>query len=518
MARDGGRLLVGGYQRRSHPRRTGEHGEKTFMTLWKNLVVALVAAFALAACSSSDNGTDTSMPTDPPPPTQAEQDLEALQDQIAALREQLGIDDTANIGTTVAELQATLKDLQDEAAALVTAANVMAAEALFAGIGETATDLTVAVSAVADEDGGGGMAAVTVTDLTPGVAGDDVVKSAEPMQGNWQGTMLTETIADDADTNPGTSSTVVVYTNIEAPEPVPFGEVHELTNDVLTIAATTDAAAHTALISASGFNHTGRMVHDPDEADTSETIRIRGMFNGAAGEYRCTEGGTAGSCQSIESAAGIRLAGTWIFDPDSMAMAMMVDPSFAYFGWWLNMGTDQGVETGVFHGVTDGTGEAELLGALEATSFNPLGGTATYTGAAAGQYALRPSLSSASGGNWTADATLTADFGNEAVGGMISGEIDNFMSGDTPMDWSVALGETTITATGTFDSATGNPATGDGVVWTIGDVDAAESGAWSGGLRATGADDSVPTLAVGMFTAAHGSVGHLLGAFGVELQ
>ena len=44
-------------------RRTGEHGEKALMTLWKTLVVALVAAFALAACSSSDNGggTDTGM-------------------------------------------------------------------------------------------------------------------------------------------------------------------------------------------------------------------------------------------------------------------------------------------------------------------------------------------------------------------------------------------------------------------------------------------------------------------------
>ncbi len=478
--------------------------------------LAAVFAIGLAACSSSsDQAAPDPTPTDPPP-TQAEQDLEELRNQIAALRTQLGIDDTADIGTTVAELQATLKELQDAAAAIVTEANVKAAEALFAGIGETTSDLTVAVSAVADKDGGG-MAVVTATGLTPGVGGDDVMKSAEPMLGNWQGTMLTETIADDATTNAGTSSTVVVYSNIEAPKPVPFGEVHTLTNDVLTIAATTDAAAHTALISASAFNHTGRMIHDPDEADTSETIRIRGMFNGAAGEYRCSEGGTAGSCASIESAAGVRLTGTWLFDPDSGAMAMMVDPSFAYFGWWLNSGTTEGVETGVFHGVTDGTGDDELLGALEATSFNPLGSTATYTGAAAGQYAIRPSLSSASSGSWTADATLTADFGDEAAGGMISGTIDDFMSGDTSLNWSVALGATTITGTGTFDSATGDPATGDGVVWTIGGVDGTESGAWSGGLRAAG-DDSVPTLATGMFTATHGSVGHLLGAFGVELQ
>ncbi len=46
-------------------RRTGEHGEKALMTLWRNLVVALVAAFALAACSSSsDNGGTTSTETE----------------------------------------------------------------------------------------------------------------------------------------------------------------------------------------------------------------------------------------------------------------------------------------------------------------------------------------------------------------------------------------------------------------------------------------------------------------------
>ncbi len=46
-------------------RRTGEHGEKALMTHWKHLVVALVAAFALAACSSSsDNGGTTSTETE----------------------------------------------------------------------------------------------------------------------------------------------------------------------------------------------------------------------------------------------------------------------------------------------------------------------------------------------------------------------------------------------------------------------------------------------------------------------
>ena len=55
------------------------------------------------------------------------------------------------------------------------------------------------------------------------------------------------------------------------------------------------------------------------------------------------------------------------------------------------------------------------------------------------------------------------------------------------------------------------------MVWTIGGVDGAESGAWSGGLRAEG-DNGVPTLATGVFTATHGTVGQLLGAFGANLD
>ena len=495
--------------------------------------LAAVFAIGLAACSSSSDQTAAPdpMPTEPAPPTQAEQDLEELKNEIAALRTQLGIDDTADIGDTVAELQATLKGLQDEAAKKAREAAAKDAVALFDGITETTTQLTVVIgtagnNGVSDEDGVGGMASVTATGLTPGVGGDDVTKSAEPMLGDWQGTMLSDAVPaiPATATNAGTSSTVVVYTDITGPDPVDFGDVHTLdANGNLALVAGADTDAHVGLISASAFTHTGRVVHDPDADVNEEVIRIRGMFNGAAGEFRCTEAsGTTGDCVSIESSAGVRLAGTWVFDPDSGAMAMMADPSFAYFGWWLNKGTTEGVEAGVFHGVTDGTGDDELLGAATAATFTPLGSTATYSGSAAGKYALKPSLSAASGGHWTADATLTADFGNETTNGMISGMIENFMSGDEMMDWSVKLGETALTETGTFNSATGDPATGDGVVWTIGGADGAESGAWSGGLRGQG-DNSVPTVATGMFSATHQAgtetvVGQIIGAFGAHLD
>ncbi len=418
------------------------------------------------------------------------------------------------IASTLATALASRTDAMDEAAEEA----AEAALALFNGIGD-ATNLPVAVTAVGDEDGGGGMAEVTATGLTPGVGGDDVMSSAEPMLGMWQGTRLTDSVpaTPATATNAGTSSTVVVYTDIGPAESVPFGDVYDLdAAGNLAIVAAADANPHVALISASAFTHAGRVNHDPDPDATDDVARIRGTFNGAAGEYRCTAA-SATACGSIESSAGVRLAGTWVFDPDSGAMATMQDPSFAYFGWWLNSGTTEGVEAGVFHGVTDGTGDDALLGAP--TDIAALGGTATYNGAAAGQYAINPGLSDAHGGHWTADATLTADFGSETENGSISGMVDNFMAGGRAMDWTVALGETNFTdGTAVFASAgDGTTTADDDVVWTVGGVAGAESGSWSGGLRGAG-DNGVPTVATGMFTAMHGTVGHIMGAFGAHVE
>lgn len=439
-----------------------------------------------------------------------------LKNQIAALRQQLGIDESDDVGASITELQETLAalqkqvdDAQDEKDKMAAEAAAKDAVALFDGIVETTTNLTVTISAVADKDGDGGMASVTAAGLTPGVGGDDVMKSAEPMLGSWQGTMLTDTNDDDA------SSTVVVYTDIVAPKAVPFGDVYTLDTNGDLANATVILAANYSKIKATAFTHAGRMDHDPDPASATDVAMIRGTFNGASGEYRCTAA-TATSCASHDAGDGaVRLEGTWIFDPDSGAMATMVDPSFAYFGWWLNKGTTDGVEAGVFHGVTDGSTPA----ALEApTDINALGGTATYNGSAAGKYAIKPGLSSASGGHWTADATLTAKWGAADAPGMISGTVDGFMAGGEAMDWSVALGEAPLVAAGTFTSAgDGVTTAGDDVVWTIGGVDGAEAGSWSGALYAEG-DNNVPTVASGMFTGTHGTVGHIMGAFGAHLD
>ena len=75
-------------------RRTGEHGEKALMTLWRNLVVALVAAFALAACSSSNDPEPTAMP-EPPPTAEPEPEPTPAENQMTQI-------DSAREGLTTA--------------------------------------------------------------------------------------------------------------------------------------------------------------------------------------------------------------------------------------------------------------------------------------------------------------------------------------------------------------------------------------------------------------------------------
>ena len=387
------------------------------------------------------------------------------------------------------------------------------AMALFNGFGDAGdddtADLVLGSITVTDKHGG------SATVMADGAGGTPAVKATDTMVsmlGKWKGTEL----AGDTD-GEMPSNTVVVYTDIEAPKPVPFSEIHELTGDVLSIDADADADAHVKLISAPAFTHSGRMNHDPDPSKADDVARIRGMFNGASGEYRCTAA-TATTCASHDSSMGVRLSGTWIFDPDSGAMASKADDAYGYFGWWLRKaGGTATPEVVPFSGATGLT--ATNGGLLAASTFAALGGKATYKGAAVGKYAMnRGADQYATGGHWTADATLTADFGDETARGSISGMIDGFMAGGESMDWTVTLRKVILSAgaPGEFDSSAATAAD-DGPVWSIGGMAAAGAGSWKGILYSEG-KDGVPDAAVGTFSTAYGSVGHMAGAFGVHAE
>ena len=498
---------------------------------YMSIVAAAALGLAVAGCSGGgDDGLSTSEEQQLQDDKKAaEAQVAMLQTQINALRAQLELDPADNLGdsieglqTQVANLQKMVDEAADEREMAVAKGKAEDALALFNGFRDssnlTVSDNTAAglANAISDKHGGGAASvdSSVLTGLTPGVSGDDVVKSSEPMLDKWQGTMLSDSIAANAQTNPGTSSTVVVYTDIEAPKPVPFGDVYSLEEDGHLANAAVVLAANRPKVKASAFVHTGQKDHAPKAtSDDAVDVVVPGTFNGASGEYRC-HAEAANACVSHDAGNGIvRLAGTgWIFDPDLGAMAMQADASYAYFGWWLNKGTDEGVEAGVFHGVRDLAGADAQLAAP--TNISALGGEATYTGKAAGKYAINPSLFSASGGHWTADAELKAEWGNETTPGTISGTIDEFMADGQMMPWSITLGKTDLQENGTF-SAT------DGVTWAISDVDGSKAGSWAGGLRAEG-DDNVPTVVTGVFSATHGTagnddeVGHMVGAFGAH--
>ena len=135
-------------------------------------------------------------------------------------------------------------------------------------------------------------------------------------------------------------------------------------------------------------------------------------------------------------------------------------------------------------------------------------GIATYQGPAVGQYAIyQPLGDESSHGAFTATATLTADFTDS----MVYGIVDDF---DDHPDWSLTLKHGAIAA-----GAAGNPT--NGVSWSIGG-NAHEGGLWEtnfySNLAAADRNNSQPTGIAGTFQATYTTVGKLDGAFGAHRQ
>ena len=541
-----------------------------------NKLTALAAAVALsgglAACGGGGGSTDTAMMPTPQEmcadaggrynddgscTSATELQVEQLQAQIAMLRQTLGIDDTTDPNATIEQLQMDLealqkqiKDMEDMEAAEAMKKAAADAEALFTGLdvdraadgttdaaGDGSADLVVTETAMAVTDTHGGSAAIAEETAGTAFLGPDstgavgAVKATEtmvPMLGEWKGTELAG--ANDAGT---TSSTVVVYTDVEPNTSMAFDAVYaDATNadGDLTMgdAARTSDGTYVPLISATAFMHAGQKDHAPDASGTNTVVvRVDGTFQGAAGQYTCTAV-LAEQCLSHEDDNGVRLtdggqtSGAWEFVPGSNAMVSVPDGTYLYFGWWLHKDST-GPEADAFHGST-GSGLTALVNA----DFNALSGTATYSGSAAGKVAVDPVAPGtyAMGGHWTADANLTADFGDQAGGGMISGMIDGFMVNESAVDWTVKLGGASLTAAEPIATWTspGDGVTAAGnndVVWTIAGEAAPEAGMWSGTLYDQG-DNNVPMAATGEFSAVYSegghNIGHMIGAFGAKLD
>ena len=242
-----------------------------------------------------------------------------------------------------------------------------------------------------------------------------------------------------------------------------------------------------------------------------------GSVRGLAGTFSCT----GNDCTPPVPVAGVVTSiQMWTFVPTVTDGKIDVADKDGYlqFGWWLNMlgkDVEDGFEVQTFASATD---YAEIDTALSGETVT---GSATYTGGAAGKWAIASTTEDTTdGGHFTATATLGVDFdANNAAddqpadkfGVSVSGTINKFMTGNVSRpNWTVTL---------TVQPAPNLPTTSEGVTgaskWTTGGaVDGI--GTWEASFYGREKVTTHPTAVEGTFNAAiaDGAVGQIQGAFG----
>ena len=383
-----------------------------------------------------------------------------------------------------------------------------------------AAGLAVNPNGTTDDDDG--LASVT---LTAGASAGSL--------GGWAGTNYAHTA-----TGTKIANSAVVYTNQGPPTTHTFASQYTTgytaVDRELNLATATELTANGKKM-ASRFPTVGTTTYTADSPGGDE-VSFPGRFDGASGTYTCTDLGTT-PCTAAYSDDGITLTGGWTFTHAAGAMVSRDDPTYLYFGWWLRKDDGKPTHASAFTGTV---GAADAITAITPTAVPTTGGSATYTGAAAGKFAINNPLGGSDAGHFTADATLTAKFGGTGAG--VTGTIDNFMANGNAVPWSVALNNNTLagdtvgaaaatnlSATGgitsalSYDTATPNVDESKTTVWSIDGNAAPASGTWSGQMydEAVGAADdgsNVPTTVTGVFQSMFGSTHTMVGAFGADKQ
>ena len=329
-------------------------------------------------------------------------------------------------------------------------------------------------------------------------------------------------VTSASEMTPASTQTLVIYRNTEYETDTPFADVYAIDVDG-------DGDTQPDSINVANYNSSlVAGVNLPTTVSTDGTFP--GTFDGARGEYTCTDGS---SCELSFDSGGnvINVVGTMHFTPDAGAIVSAPDPDYIYFGYWNREGTN-------------GSGDpdfelAEIFGGQLPSNISDvqtLEGEAEYTGAATGLYVRRYTDSDGDvvrrrSGQFTADAALTAYFGGPTVAQvnhyMIEGMISNFMEGDRAVDpsWRLELGRTGFDAgssvvNGVFTGPTqdvdadGNPIaattdTGDWEGQFFGEV-ALDADSTTDGNQST-----LPSGIVGAFDG-HFTNGVVVGAFGAE--
>ena len=541
--------------------RLTEESLKTMSRYRKITTICCAAVFALglAACGGGDDGISVA---DRDAAVAAEQaKTDALQMEINALRAQLGLDPEDDPAASIQALQDEVDRLKGEVQAAADKDRMEQEDADRMAAAKTGKDLHAALDGPgADTDANNPLAnakaALSATALTvnavenagtftgdpDGEEGVDLKAgdSADPL-GDWAGTHYANTDAETKVENaavvynnkgPGRSQSFTAAGIMVAPR---GASAPAIAGYVTLDGVGTVGDAQLRNIMAAAFTHSATQDHAYDAVNDA-AFTTRGTYAGAPGEYRCT-----GDCSSTNDGKGspTTLGGTWHFKPDAgtSAMTHQPDAGYLYYGWWVSKDKDgDPTAASVF------TGEVGTITPLASGTNSPedLAGSATYSGHAAGKFALDYSKNKlidgdGDGGHFTADVMLSAKFGenNAPNNGGISGTIDNFMANGESVDWSVALHRATWGTAGMFATpATDVDATKAderlGTTWSIGGTASDRSGTWSGTMydeMPGNTDDSppgdgstVPTTATGTFYSEYGNVGRMVGAFGANKQ
>ena len=186
---------------------------------------------------------------------------------------------------------------------------------------------------------------------------------------------------------------------------------------------------------------------DVDRSGAASIMTFAGSVTGLAGTFSCTGTCVAPVRETDGSVTADNAEGGWTFAPtDPNGTIDVADSGYVQFGWWLNMKgkkVEDGFDVDTF---ASAPGMTAIAAPLQGSAVT---GSATYTGGAAGKWAIASTTEDTTeGGHFTATATFGVDFdaalpsgedGNKD-GVSFSGEITDFMTGATSRpNWNVTL-------------------------------------------------------------------------------
>ena len=367
-----------------------------------------------------------------------------------------------------------------------------------------------------------------------------------------------------------------VYTDIDDATPTPINDVYDSTKvtdkDPKYRVQPTEASATDRLTTGTHIEWTH--VRRYDTAEFTETIRASdgttdekttnflGEVRGLQGRFMCDGDNDVCTAPLIDPTTDALAGdlGAWYFVPVDPNGDVDVPDGNGYlaFGWWLNkrgddQPDDEKMNVDVFAMASGLTKRSAETGDV-AGAGNVLDDSATYSGGAAGKYAIAHTAEDTGadvtheGGHFTATATFTANFdadadgvdanGNDENGISLEGRIDGFMTRNTADEymarpgWLVTLTYDTLDDTAGTQSPTvlGDIATADDVLtadsakasveWDNGGAVNGE-GNWSAMYYGGNETTDLPTAVIGEFEATVSptdAIAHIEGAFAATID